>query len=124
MNTRRRLLLFGLLAGLITLAVGGWMLWPRPSAITSENAAKIQVGMTLAEVEVILGAQARRELPPGGLVTTIGPVVPDAWWQSEDALVWIYLDSGRVAEIHCVDGPSDLDPLSLIPPWLRRWLRL
>ena len=79
---------------------------------------------SLAEVEVILGAPARRELPPGGLVTTIGPVVPDAWWQSEDALVWINLDSGRVAEIHCVDGPSDLDPLYLIPVWLRRWLRL
>ena len=67
MTTRRRLLLFGLLAGLLALGTGVWLLWPRPSAITSENAAKIQVGMTLAEVEVILGARARRELPPGGL---------------------------------------------------------
>jgi hypothetical protein len=63
MSKRRRLLLFGLLAGLLVLGVGGWLLWPWPrsSAITAENAAKIQKGMTLAEVEAILGGPARNE---------------------------------------------------------------
>jgi hypothetical protein len=119
--TRRRLLVFSLIATLVGLGVGAWALWPQRTAITRENAAKIQKGMTLAEVEAILGGTARHELPPGSLVTTIGAVVPDAWWQSEDAVVWLNLDSdGRVAEVHCVDGPSDVDPLSILPRWLRR----
>jgi hypothetical protein len=46
----------------------GWLLWPR-TAITRENAAKIQVGMTMAEVEAILGGPARDEMT--------GPCVPD-----------------------------------------------
>jgi hypothetical protein len=59
MPNRRRVLLFGPLATLLALGVSGWLLWPRPSAITRENAAKVLVGMTLAEVEVILGGPAR-----------------------------------------------------------------
>jgi outer membrane protein assembly factor BamE (lipoprotein component of BamABCDE complex) len=59
--TRRRLLLFALIAVAVVLAVGVWLLWPR-TAITRENAAKIQAGMTLAEVEAILGGPARDEM--------------------------------------------------------------
>jgi hypothetical protein len=59
MTTRRRLLVFGPLA-VAALVVGMWLLWPR-TAITRENAAKIQAGMTLAEVEAILGGPARDE---------------------------------------------------------------
>src|SRR5260370_5738376 len=58
MTPRRRLLLFGLLAGSLALGAGLWLLWPR-SAITRENAAKIQEEMTLAEVEAILGGPER-----------------------------------------------------------------
>jgi hypothetical protein len=58
--TRRRLLLFGLLAALLVLGAGAWVVWPR-MAITPENAAKIKQGMTLAEVESILGGAARDE---------------------------------------------------------------
>jgi hypothetical protein len=61
MPTRaRRLLLLILPAGLAALAIVICMLWPRTS-ITRENASKIQVGMTLAEVEAILGGPARDE---------------------------------------------------------------
>jgi hypothetical protein len=60
MTTRRRLLVFGLLATLTGLGLGGWLLWPR-TAITRENAAKIKRGRTLAEVEAILGGPARNE---------------------------------------------------------------
>jgi hypothetical protein len=58
--TCRRLLVLGLPAGLVALAVAAWLLWPR-TAITRENAAKIQPGMTLAEVEAFLGGPARDE---------------------------------------------------------------
>jgi hypothetical protein len=57
--TRRRLLLFGLLATIAILATV-WLLWPR-TAITRENAAKIQPGITLADVEKLLGCPDRDE---------------------------------------------------------------
>jgi hypothetical protein len=56
----RRLLLFGLPAGLVAAMLAVWLLWPR-TAITRENADKIRMGMTLAEVETILGGRARNE---------------------------------------------------------------
>jgi hypothetical protein len=66
--TRRRLLLFGLLATLACAAVAVWLPWPW-TAITRENAARIEMGMTLAEVEAILGGPARDE--------ATGPVILD-----------------------------------------------
>src|ERR1700722_14790543 len=60
--SRRRLLVFGFLVVLVMLGVGGVVLWAQPrTAITRENAAKIQVGMALTEVEAILGGPARDE---------------------------------------------------------------
>jgi hypothetical protein len=44
----------------VALAVGLWWVWPR-TAITRENAERIREGMTLAEVEAILGGPARDE---------------------------------------------------------------
>jgi hypothetical protein len=63
MSRTRRLLLFALPAGSVVavLALAAWLVLPRPSAITRGNAAKIQEGMTLAEVEAILGGPARDE---------------------------------------------------------------
>jgi hypothetical protein len=60
--TRRtgRVLLFGLPAAAMVLLAAGWLLWPR-TAITRENVAKIQQGMTRAEVEAILGGPPRNE---------------------------------------------------------------
>jgi hypothetical protein len=133
--TRRRLLLFGLLAGLLALGVCGWLLLPR-TAITRENAAKIQVGMTLAEVEVNLGGPPRDD--------TTGPVVTESgyggntlWledvclpfgdqrphiWKSDCVLVLVSVGAdGRVANFIAfrqqrrVENSLDM---------LRRWLRL
>ena len=67
--TRRRMLLIALFAALGVLGVGGWALWPR-TALTRENAAKIQLGMALGEVEALLGGPARIE--------TTGPTEGDA----------------------------------------------
>ena len=60
MITRRRLLLFGMLAIATVFAVAVWMLWPRPG-ITRANAMRIEVGMTRADVEAVLGGPARDE---------------------------------------------------------------
>ncbi len=56
----RHFLFLSLVSVVVALAVGLWLLWPR-TAITRENAAKIKVGMTLAEVESILGGPDRDE---------------------------------------------------------------
>ena len=58
--TRHRLLLIGLPGAFVVLGVGAWVLWPR-TAITRENAAKIVKGMTLGEVEALLGGPERIE---------------------------------------------------------------
>jgi hypothetical protein len=58
-RTPRQLLLRWPIA-VVALAAGAWLLLPRP-AITRENAARIQVGMTLTEVEALLGGPARAE---------------------------------------------------------------
>jgi hypothetical protein len=67
MTRRRRFLFLSLAAAVVALAIGVWLLWPR-TAITWENYERIQIGMTLAEVEVILGGPARDE--------STGPLVP------------------------------------------------
>jgi hypothetical protein len=60
MVTRHRLLLLAVPVALVLLGVGAWLLWPH-TAITRENAAKIHKGMTITEVEVVLGGPQRNE---------------------------------------------------------------
>lgn len=85
MTTRRRLLLFALLGGLLALGIFA-VLWPR-SAINRTNAAKIHKGMTLEEVETILGGPARNEAS--------GPVATDPTEdEPEESLVWNYSIDG------------------------------
>jgi hypothetical protein len=52
--TRRRVLLCGMLTGLVLFGAGAWLLRPR-TALNLENAAKIQIGITLAAVEAVVG---------------------------------------------------------------------
>jgi|SRR5882724_6685651 len=131
MTTRRRLLLFGLLAGVLALGVGGWMLWPR-SAITRENAAKVQTGMTLAEVESILGGPERDE-STGRLEQDGSNDDPsrleffDALrkaknWRSDRVIIDVHLDAaGRVQVCYRLQVRRVQEsPLAI----LRRWLRL
>ena len=138
--TRRRLLLFGLPAGLIALGVGAWMLWPH-TAITRENAAKIQVGMTLTAVEAILGGPARDEMT-GRMHSDEFADEPDKnqrwrdWdetliegrkrglrelqWKSDHVLVWVLADAaGHVFGHHVMPLRRE----SLFER-IRRWLGL
>jgi hypothetical protein len=62
----RYLILFLAVASLVALSV--WLAWPH-SSITRENAARIHEGMTLEEVEFVLGSPERDE--------TSGPTAAD-----------------------------------------------
>jgi hypothetical protein len=77
---RRRLLLFALPAMLVLVGVvwvAFWLAKPR-TAITRENAARIQEGMTLAEVETMLGGPPTGQ-PTRPWVTSPGPT----GWKSQ-----------------------------------------
>jgi hypothetical protein len=132
-----RLLLFAIPVTLaLMLSAAAWFLWPR-TAITPENAAKIKIGMTLAEVEAILGGAARDE--------TTGPVKvhskpvevdidflypwPDPWtgprprvctWRSDRATVDLsFAPDGRLlASKHCEMRPVPQSFLDRIRAWL------
>jgi hypothetical protein len=108
MTSRRRLLVLAVAGAAVALAVGAWWVWPR-SAITPENAARIQPGMTVEELEAILGC------PPGNYAT--GPLEIDQpfqepkqvprWtriaWTSDVASINVWLDAkGRVDEVETV----------------------
>jgi hypothetical protein len=67
----RRLLLLWIPAATAAGLAAVWLLWPR-TAITRENAEKVQLGMTLAEVEAILGGPARDQAG-GSLVADSTP---------------------------------------------------
>jgi hypothetical protein len=113
MTRRTRRLLIALpLAVALSLAVA-WLLWPR-TAITRENAARIQEGMTLAEVEAILGGPAREE---GGRY----PVImgrKETQWSTPDLLVCVtFGDDERVWAVQVFHDDGLL-------AMLRRWLRL
>jgi hypothetical protein len=104
--TRRRLLLLGLLVSLIALGAGTWLFLPR-TAITRENAEKIQKGMKLAEVEAILGGPERDEstgrLEQDGSDDDPARKYVDAVigkrknWRSDRVIIDVYMDAaGRV----------------------------
>jgi hypothetical protein len=142
MTRRTRRLLIALPVALALSLAVAWLVWPR-TAITRENAEKIQEGMTLAEVETILGGPPRDE--------TTGPVVLDpdliepgaGWegslqgrwldfmfveppakrvmWHSDQVVVWVPWHAGCVNA--CDYFPlrrADESPIDMI----RRWLRL
>ncbi len=121
--TRRRVLLLGSVAIVAAMAVAMWAVWPRPSAITEENAAKIQQGMTLAEVEAILGGPARDET--GGAEASLYVIMilgDEREWIAPGIAINIRFDGdNRVALVHrgatlTLDG-SFLDRVC-------RWLHL
>jgi hypothetical protein len=100
MPRRHRFLLLSLAAVVVGLAPGAWLLWPR-TAITWENAAKVRPGMTLDEVEAILGGPARHGTtgPVSYCLTGVegfDPGVPrPPEWVSDEVLVMVYLDANH-----------------------------
>jgi hypothetical protein len=100
----RRLLLFGLPAGLVAAMLAVWLLWPR-TAITRENAERIAVGMTLAEVEQILGGPARDEAT--GPVTADGP---GTLWLMAPRKQYLLVDYGARVTVPGAKAPAPAAP--------------
>jgi hypothetical protein len=130
----RRLLLLWLTAATVAGLVTAWLLWPRP-AITRENAAKIQVGMTSAEVEAILGGPPRNEFFDWAREDT-EPPKPGTWirdervsdtpelkeWHSQYVYVVVrWDDDGRVRSCQVTPMRPAHPGVFLM---LRRWLGL
>jgi hypothetical protein len=143
--TRRRLLLFGVSVAVVVLSVGVWVFWAQPrTMITRENAARIQVGMTLGEVEAILGGPARNEssgqLKPTGdsqtndfrFLLALCSGVPEATFHRADGMTQAWtcntlmvvvafdLDGRALNDGQCAVCPVPESPIDR----LRRWLRL
>src|SRR5690242_10055806 len=101
--TRRRALLLGTAGVVAALALAVWVGWPRTSAITKENVAKIKDGMTQAEVEVILGGAARDDsdglcspfYPPVAGLPIYADHAHSDQWIGPDCAVWIMFYSKR-----------------------------
>ncbi len=97
--TRRRLLLLLVAVSVISmLASGAWMyrLESQPG-ITRTNASRVKEGMTIAEVERILGGPPRIE-GGDGYSMNFSCRPPNLEWMTPDLRVSVWLDlDGRVA---------------------------
>jgi hypothetical protein len=103
MITRRRLLAFGLLAGLLTLGLGGWMLWE------SMEARTVRPGMTFDEAKEILG-----DGPLFMVGSTHGGA---AGWHRTDGQITVGFDSDMVVT------SVEYRPASVFDR-VRHWMRL
>jgi hypothetical protein len=116
--SRRRLLLSGVPVAVV-LGVGGWLLLPS-TAITEENAAKIKQGMTLVEVEAILGGPGRNEGDSGWRYMMSVP--SDHCWESHLAVVHLWLSGDGRVHVVQFSAASPLPPFNMIEA-VCRWLR-
>ena len=114
----RRVYLLGLALALVALALAftDWALGMRPG-VTEANVRRIRPGMTLREVEGILGSPGRALPPIRGSVTYA--------WSGRAGEVWISMDwlSGKrpVPVKHVLWWPlrrPELGPLARLRAWL------
>jgi hypothetical protein len=126
MTRRTRRLLIAVPVALVLALTFAWLPWP-PTAITAENAARIQPGMTLAEVKAILGGPERDE-STGPLASDLSEAL-EAYdrpgrlkWQSDRAVIWLDVDAaGNVGKVSAVPvRRAEEAPLDRV----RRWLGL
>jgi hypothetical protein len=114
-----RKLLIGLLAvGLVLFGAVFALLRPRPCPVNRAAYERIEEGMTLADVEAILGG------PPGDYQTRpsvhyphIGAleVCPEESWEGDELPVQVYFDGGVVCrKSHRDKFTLDTGPLELI----------
>ena len=139
MPTRRRLLV-AFVACVAFGFVGVYMVW-RPTAITWESFYGIRVGMTLEQVEAILGGPERDDgdgqwefdvlfdqhvavMGADGVPGKAGPLwdSPAHKWAADQVIIRLWFDpEGRVTAGHA--APVRRLPVRLIDR-LRRWLSM
>jgi hypothetical protein len=123
MSTRKkRVMLIATIAGVVA-AMSAVLFMPRGDRINSHYCRKIKSGMTLAEVEEVLGC------PPGDYRaeprkpdTWTPPVAPGALWRGERLTIYVVLDGQNR-----VKGFSTFHPLPLRSSWyraLQEWIAL
>jgi hypothetical protein len=90
----------GVVALMLIAGAIAWLLWPQRTGITRANAAKIENGMALERVEMILGGAPRDEST--GILDPdhkLGDVPGMQWreWRSDEVIVHVMLDrDGRL----------------------------
>jgi SmpA / OmlA family len=129
--TRRRVLLLVPVAVAVALIAAGWLLWPRPSAITEENARKIKEGMTRTDVEAILGGSARDDTGGTGQsvyfctapddVLLKRAALPFVEWIGPTCAIAVEFEGDNVVSVQA--GVTRHRDASVIQR-VRRWLRL
>jgi hypothetical protein len=96
---RRLFIVLGLVACIVMAAGVAWLLWPRRPAITRANAAMIEKGMTIGDVEALLGGPARDE-STGVLDPDLKIAPGNLWreWRSDEVIIHVLIDrNGRVS---------------------------
>jgi hypothetical protein len=112
---RRRLLLVGFASTAAALGIGVCLLWPRDRpGITRANRERIREGMTLAEVEAILGGPERDATQRLGMGLTM------RCWEADDLLLDVVFDQqDRVVMVPTEWG--DLAHKSFLATFRRRF---
>ena len=113
---RKRLLVAaGTMAGLAGVGLVVLAMLPPAPGVTKLNFDRIEIGMTEADIEALLGRRAEKSelgLAKHGLLEF-------AWWHGDDkAMVTITLHNGFV------DEKRWAAPTETISEKIRRWLRL
>jgi hypothetical protein len=115
---RRRTLLVVLSGLAVVVAAGVVVLWPGPDQITLENYHEIRMGMSLAEVEAILGPVGDYRTAPATfpepssdpelparyqdreqqfrITSEDGPDGQERIWVSDDGEIWVLIRDGGV----------------------------
>src|ERR1043166_7205079 len=97
-------------------------MWPNSSAINLENSKRVRQGMTVAEIEEILGGPARDESPADSKRQYVGPQWKpirlegvaelengefERTWRSADCEIVVIFDADGCAITHGVNHPID-----------------
>jgi hypothetical protein len=113
-RTLRRLLWAGIALCVLALALGlTERLLGRQPGVTAENAARVRRGMTLPEVEALMGMPGKREEIP---------VISYAFFGREGVASIIFDERGRAFGAPCVyfrsTAPPRPGPLGRLREWL------
>lgn len=117
--TRRRVQLLGSVAVAVALAVGVW-LWLRPDpdadALHAE-AARVTLGMTIAEVDHVMGREAERWYTRNVSIEEVKPLWTKEWSRGHQVSYVLFDENERVTDMGFFERDHSL--LTSIRDWLR-----